>query len=136
METRHSMTFRERMLYHQIHPVKLLTDGSSAVIATWLMWTHLWVAALVVAFLPPVLMSSILIGLGRLDEYRASALGRYVAKNLTHTMEAVRLAGLVLVWLGAWYHVVWLIPAGLAVILAAWFRGWLFRSRGRRGSAA
>jgi len=116
--------------------MKLLTDGSSAVISTWLMWTHRWVAALVVTFLPPVLMSGILIRLGRLHEYRASALGRYVAKNMTHTMEAVRLAGQVLVWLGAWYHVVWLIPAGLAVILAAWIRGWLFRSRDRRASAA
>jgi hypothetical protein len=31
--------------------------------------------------------------------------------------------------LGAWYHVAWLMPAGLLIILLAWFRGPLFPVR-------
>jgi hypothetical protein len=34
------MEFTERVLYHQIHPLKLLTDVSTAFIATALLWNH------------------------------------------------------------------------------------------------
>jgi hypothetical protein len=45
----------DRALYHQIHPVKLATDLSSAVISLWLLWQHRLAFALIVMCVPPIL---------------------------------------------------------------------------------
>ena len=41
-------------------------------------------------------------------------------------MRLLRLGGLIVMVIGAWYHVVLLIPLGLLVILLGWLRGILF----------
>jgi hypothetical protein len=73
------MTLQEKMLYHQIHPTKLLTDISVTVPACALFWQHEIVAALAVALLPPLIVS-VCIVLGDVDLQRSkhSSLGRYM----------------------------------------------------------
>ncbi len=34
------MDFREKQLYHQIHPAKLFTDWSAGFIALYFLWQH------------------------------------------------------------------------------------------------
>jgi hypothetical protein len=117
------MSWRDRILYHQIHPLKLATDAVAAVAAAWLLWhRRLW-PALVVGFVPPAAASAIVLRVADLDRLKRSAFGRYVAVHMTHTMEAVRLAGLAIFWLGAWLRWAWLLPIGLAIVLAGWSRG-------------
>jgi hypothetical protein len=123
------MSWRERILYHQIHPLKLATDAGAAAGAAWLLWHRRLGLAVVVGFVPPLVASALVLGLADLDRLKRSAFGRYVALHMTHTMEAVRLAGLAIFWLGAWFRLAWLLPIGLATVLAGWSRGlW------RRGS--
>ena len=50
------MSLRERILYHQIHPVKLAVDLASGLLSAWVIWNHkLWMA-MAVARLPPVIV--------------------------------------------------------------------------------
>ena len=48
-----SVDLRERILYHQINPLKLITDWCTGLAATWLMWDHDLILALVVGIVPP-----------------------------------------------------------------------------------
>jgi len=125
------MQFAERVLYHQIHPVKLFTDVSTAFIAAALLWNHRPTPALLVGFLPAVLVSAALMRWANLEPYRASRLGRYVAGFMTHRVEVARFAGLLPLWLGAWFRSPLAMAAGIVWILGCW--SWGLR---RRRSAA
>ena len=58
-----------------------------------------------------------------LEPYRQSAFGKYIARSMSHAMEAVRLAGMVVAALGAWQQSFWVIVAGIAIVLFGWLRG-------------
>ena len=70
------MDTRDRALYHQIHPGKLATDTSSAIVSLALLWQHRLSAWLVVMLVPPVVASSRLVARGRLDWIAASRFGQ------------------------------------------------------------
>ncbi len=42
---------------------------------------------------------------------------------MTRFIEMVRLAGYLVMALGTWYHVFWLIPLGVGIALLGWLRG-------------
>jgi hypothetical protein len=119
------VTPRERYLYHQIHPLKLLTDGCAGLIALYPLWRHELTIALVVMLIPPPVGSWLVMRSANLEPYRQSALGRYVARYMTHAMEAVRLAGFVMMAFGAWWRSLFIIALGAGVVLFGWLRGML-----------
>jgi len=119
------MTPKERALYHQIHPLKLATDIVSSVVSLYLVWQHMFAAGLVVHFVPPIVASALLLRYANLDKQAESALGRYVARNMTRMIEAIRLFGDLVTLLGAWQHDVLLIVLGFAVVIGAWCNGLL-----------
>ncbi len=121
------MTIQERSLYHQIHPLKLFTDWSTGLIALYLFWGHRLVAGLALALIPSIAVSLAIVRFADLEKYRQSPFGRYVGRYMTRTAQATRLAGYGVMAVGAWYHAAWLIPIGLAVILAAWLHGLVLR---------
>ncbi len=123
------MTLQEKSLYHQIHPVKLLTDWSAGLIALYPFWRHNLVAALLIAFLPSFVVSLVLIRFVNLEKKKQSAFGKYVRQYMTRSVEAVRFAGFVIMSIGAWYHAVWAIAAGLIIIILTWLRGVLLPSK-------
>lgn len=125
-----TMDLRERVLFHQIHPLKLVVDWVSGLVCAWLLWKHRLSAALVVGLIPPVVASAVLMRWANLNQLRESRLGRYVSRHMTRSMEAARLAGMILLGVGAWYHRVVLMVVGVAVILAAWARGKLVPTGG------
>ena len=102
------MSSADRLLYHQIHPLKVLTDVSTAATACFLFWEHRTVAALLVGFLPSIVVSVLLVRWADLEPYRRSALGRYVGRFMTRQVELARFAGLIPLWGGAgaksWAH--------------------------------
>jgi hypothetical protein len=128
------MTLQEKLLYHQIHPFKLLTDWSTGIIALVLFWRHALFAALAVAFIPSILVSLALVRLADLAKYRRSRFGRYVHRYMTRSMEALRLAGYTVMAVAAWLHLAWLIPLGLLVILPGWLWGVILPGRWSKGS--
>jgi len=120
------MTPQEKILYHQIHPLKLSTDISAEVVSLYLFWQHRLIAGLAVMFIPPVIVSALLIRLANLEPYKQSAFGRYVRVYMTSLVVAVRLLGTVVTHIGAWYRMPALIPLGLMIVLAGWLRGILW----------
>jgi len=96
------MTLQEKMLYHQIQLIKLLTGISVTVPACALFWQHKIVAALAMALLPPLIVSVCIVrGDVDLQRYKHSSLGRYVRTYMTRTVTAVRLVGFVLMAAGS-----------------------------------
>ena len=123
----HSLTFAERALYHQIHPVKVFTDVASAIIAIDLFWRHLLVPGLVIALLPPVLVSATLIREVDLGRYRRSAMGTYLRRYMPPWVQSLRLFGAAFAFYAAWYHVPAGVLGGLAIVAACWANGILRR---------
>jgi hypothetical protein len=111
---------REKVLYHQIHPLKLAADISGGIASTWLLWQHEFLLAMLAAFLPAVAASVVVLRWMHFERQRDSAFGRYVAFHMTRVAEAVRIAGLTVIWIGAWNQTVWMIVAGAAVVVLGW----------------
>jgi hypothetical protein len=61
---------REKILYHQIHPLKLLTDWSAGFAAFPLFWQHRVRAALLLISVPPILASVLIIRYVDLEPYK------------------------------------------------------------------
>ena len=118
-----ALTTQEKVLYHQIHPAKLAVDLGVTPVALYLLWTHELIRALVVSFIPSIVASILIIRFVNLARYVDSSFGRYVKRYMTRGIEAVRFAGFILMAVGAWLHLWWMIPAGVAVVLFGWFRG-------------
>ena len=127
------MNRRERTLYHQIHPAKLLTDVCTAVVAAALLWVHRPGLALTVGFVPSIVVSAALLRWGDLEPYRRSRLGRYVGRFMTRRVELARLAGLIPLWGGAWLRQPAIIAVGVAWIAGCWL--WGIATPGADGSA-
>jgi hypothetical protein len=119
------MKLEEKVLYHQIHPLKLFTDISTAAIALSLLWKRRIAAALLVMWVPSICVSWALIRFVDLERYKRSRFGAYVRRSMTRSMEALRFAGLAVMAIGAWFHRVWLIPLGVLIVLGGWLRGLL-----------
>jgi hypothetical protein len=124
------LDIRERILLHQVHPAKLATDWGTGLTASWLLWDHRLPAALIVGFIPSILISIYLILRADLSPYRDSPLGRYFLSPRTRPGDPVRLFGLLVMWTGAWFNSIAGVVAGLAIILSAWGRGLLVKKRG------
>ena len=119
----HSLTFAQRVLYHQIQPVKVFTDVACAVIALDLFWRHLLVPGLVIALVPPVLVSATLMREVDLDRYRRTAMGAYVRRFMPPWAQALRLFGAAFTFYAGWYHVPAGVFGGLGLVAACWANG-------------
>ena len=119
------MTFREKQLYHQIHPLKLATDISSEIVSLYLFWKRKLLAGLLVFFLPPMIASALIMRLVDLEGYKQSAFGRYIHSYMTPPVVVARMLGTVVTHVGAWYRKPALIPLGLMMVLLGWMRGLL-----------
>jgi len=119
------MHFRDKILYHQIHPLKLGTDAAAAVISLWFFWNHQLLPALILHIAPPLIASFFLICFVDLELQRRSRFGRYVKRMMSHTVEAIRLAGDIVMVFGAWYHSFAIIAGGLVIVIGAWLSGFI-----------
>jgi hypothetical protein len=125
----HSLTFRERVLYHQIHPAKLFTDIATALVAIDLFSRHQLMPGLIIALLPPLLVSAVLVQEGNLGHYRSSHMGAYLRRFMPPWVQAVRLFGVAVAFYASWHHVPAGIYGGLALVAICWANG-LFRDAG------
>jgi hypothetical protein len=72
-----ALDHRERLLVHQIHPAKLATDISAAIVSTALFWRRRPLLGLLVVAIPPPIASALTMR-ADLSRYRDSTAGRYV----------------------------------------------------------
>jgi hypothetical protein len=117
------VTFAERALYHQIHPAKLFADISSAVIGLDLFWRHELAPGLIIALLPPVLVSAVLLREADLERYRSSPMGAYLRRFMPPWVQAVRLFGAGVAFYAAWHHFTPGVVGGLAIVAICWANG-------------
>jgi hypothetical protein len=115
----------EKALYRQIHPATLLIDIASAFFAVVLLWQQQLIAGVIMAIAPPLATSFAVTRWANLEPYKNSSLGRYVAKHMTANAQSLRLLGLLVTCLGAWYHVVIVMMIGVGMIAVGWARGLL-----------
>jgi hypothetical protein len=116
------MTAREKYLYHQIHPLKLLADFTAALISLYLLWQHRLPIALLVMFALPLIASIFVTQYVNLEACERSALGGAVARYMSHSLELIRLLGMAIMAIGAWFHSLAAIFLGLTVIILIWMR--------------
>lgn len=123
------MSTDEKILYHQIHPLKLLTDISMGFYSVYLLWKHRAFAGLIVSIVPPIVVSLYLVNKADLEPYKRSAAGLRLARYMTRTVEALRLVGFIVMSIGAWYRRPWLIVMGLLDVVLCWTRVLLLPSK-------
>jgi len=117
------MNFADKVLYHQIHPLKLGADILASLVSLYFFWQHKLCIGLILHLVPPIIASLAVIYAFDLEPQRQSALGQYVKRTMTHGIEAIRLIGDILMVLGAWFHSIPLIRVGLAIVAAGWLNG-------------
>jgi hypothetical protein len=120
------VTLKEKILFHQIHPAKLATDIAAAVVSLYFLWQHELAVGLATHIIPPPVGSAAVIRFADLEPYKTSRIGAYLARYMTPTAQAARLAGDLITVVAAWYHSPADIVVGLAIILAGWTYGLLF----------
>lgn len=130
------MDLQERLLYHQVHPLKIAIDASAGAVALAMLWQHLFLPAMLMVIIPSTLATSMLVRRGNLEPVKQSALGQYVARYMTLPVELARSGGFVVMIVGAWNHMPLVIGVGLLIIAAAWLSGVFFPSPERIGGSA
>src|SRR5699024_680838 len=78
--------FQEKKLYHQIHPLKLLTDWITGVISLYILWSHQIVTALIVMFVPSILVSIIIMKYVNLEKLKNFSFGNYINGFMTNDL--------------------------------------------------
>jgi hypothetical protein len=126
-----AMTLKEKVLYHQIHPAKLATDISASIVSGYLVWQHQLLLGIVIAFAMATIGSLVVLKFCELQWLANSRLGRYVARHMTRPIEAWRMLGQLVVWIGCWYHQWVTILLGALMVIAAWMFGLMSWRRSR-----
>jgi hypothetical protein len=123
------MTLKEKILYHQVHPVKLAADIGAAVVSLYFFWQHDLIIGLLTHLIPPPIGSFAVIRFANLEGYKNSQLGAYLLRYMTPTAQATRLIGNIIMVFAAWFHSPTGIATGIAIVLAAWTYGLVLSSR-------
>jgi hypothetical protein len=118
------MTLKEKILYHQIHPLKLAADIGCEPVSLYFFWQHDLVLGLAMYFVPPNAASLILICCADFETIKRSKAGAYLQRHMTRTVEGIRFAADIVMVFGAWFQRPSLIVAGVGVVVIAWCSGW------------
>jgi hypothetical protein len=111
------------VLYHQIHPAKVFADTSTALVGIDLFWRHALAPALIIALLPPILVSAVLINEVNFEGYRSSPMGAYLRRFMPPWLQAVRLFGVGVAFYAAWFQFEAGVISGLALVAICWANG-------------
>ncbi len=121
------MNVIDKTLYHQIHPFKLATDIIAAFVAVYLIWLHLIIEGLVVAFVPSIFISLFMIKTMDFEKEKNSRLGKYLKRHMRRGADGARSIGFLVMLIGGWFRLLWLIALGFLVIIAAWMNGLIYK---------
>lgn len=122
----------DRVLLHQVHPLKLAADILASLISNTLLWRHRPVAGIVTRIALPITGSAIVLSAADVERLRGTAAGRYLLANMSPVAMAVRLGGDVVMAIGSWYRRPRWIALGLVIVAAGWSQGLVRYAVGRR----
>lgn len=117
------MTFAERVLYHQVHPLKIATDIGATVVAIPLLWNGDLALGLAIVFLSPVVGSTIVMATADLAPYRDGAIGAYLRRYMGPLPQAIRLALGLTILFAAWIHNALVIVICVLLVAVVWLNG-------------
>ena len=109
----------DRYLLHQVHAAKLATDITFGIVSIVLMWRHRVVSAFVIAFVPAIVASALVLRLD-LSGLQDTRRGEYVLAHMPPTAQAVRMLGQIVTWLAAYQRRPSGIVAGILITLSGW----------------
>jgi len=113
------MTFSDKLLYHHNHPAKLAADGICLIAGAVLIWQQHLYRAIAVGVGGPLLASAVVLAFVTVPPSR----------TLTWPIVALRVAGALVFWIGAWYRSVFWCAVGIVIIAFDAVRGRLPRIR-------
>jgi hypothetical protein len=114
------MRLADKVLVHQVHPLKIGADVMAAVVSNILLWKARPKTALAVRIVLPVAGSLVGFGIADLDALVSTGQGAYALQHMPNSAQAVRLAGDAVMGWGAHRRNAALLLAGAAVIVAGW----------------
>ena len=117
------MNLKDKQLYHQIHPLKLFVDFSTAFVSLYFLWIHELIFGLVIAIIPSIITSYLMLNFMDFDKQENSGFGKYIARYMSRKIEVTRFLGFIIMVIGAWYHFLIIIIIGLLVVFLAWMNG-------------
>lgn len=121
------MTFQEKNLYQQIHPVRLLTDWITGIGACFLFWQRdIWFGV-TLSFLPSLIVSLLIVRFADLEKIKNSAFGQYFQRTYTRKVDLIRFFGFLVVASASWWQMVPGIVAGFLIIVGTWTYGLIFK---------
>ena len=126
------MNLAEKVLVHQVHPVKLGADIGASLVSLPLIWHGYGRAGMVAHFAPALLGSAAVLAFADLDRLATTRRGRYVLRHMPPAAQAVRAVGDAVMVRGARRQRPGLIAAGLAVVVLGWSHGLLETARTSR----
>jgi hypothetical protein len=123
------VTFKEKILFHQVHPAKLFTDVVASIVSLYFFWMHeLW-PGLAIHFIPPPVASALVLRYASLERIQDSRTGAYLVRFMTPAAQGARLVGDLITIFAAWLHAWIAIAVGFLLIIGAWSYGALLGSR-------
>ncbi|MFA6440653.1 MAG: hypothetical protein WCX28_15215 [Bacteriovoracaceae bacterium] len=122
------MNLIEKNLYQQIHPVRLAVDWLSGFTACYLFWQKEIAGGLIIAFIPSLIVSLVVMRFIDLEKVKGSTFGRYYKRTYKQSLDILRLGGFVVMAVGSWNHSLLTAAVGLVFIIGTWTYG-LFNSK-------
>jgi hypothetical protein len=123
------MDRQEKMLYHQMRPLKLPADSSPMLAVIYFGWRRRPAPALLASSALPGLASALLMRYADLEPLKESRAGRYMRQYMMPAMLRPRATVAGVIFLGAWSRHAGLALAGLLIVLAGWSGGLLAAAR-------
>jgi hypothetical protein len=117
------MNYQEKNIYQQIHPVRLIVDWGTGFYSCYLFWNNDFIPALIVAFIPSLIVAAIIFRFVDLEPYKNSRFGRYYKRIYNKQVDLLRFMGFAVMAIASWYHEWFGIAAGLILILYTWIYG-------------
>jgi hypothetical protein len=74
------MALKEKILFHQVYPVKLAIDIGAAIASLYFFWQQELILGLVTHFIPPPIVSTVVIHFVNLEPHKNSYLGHYLVR--------------------------------------------------------
>jgi len=107
----------------------LLVDWSTGLYACYLLWQQELVPAIVVAFIPSLIISLIVVRFVNLERIKNSSFGRYYKRTYNKTIDLTRFGAFVIMAIGSWSQSLIIAGIGLAIILGTWTYGLLINKK-------
>ena len=98
------VTLREKLLYQQLHPIKLGADAAALFIAAVLLWEQHLLRALVVAAALPLGASLVMLSSTAEETWARLRSGQHERLAVTAAIVCIRVAAMFAIWAGAWYY--------------------------------